>query len=690
MNRRAVRATFPAAILRGMLALVLAATAAGAAADPAPSALAPMRGEYWYVVRNQGVHVGWMRLATDVVDGAVRMDDEVLVDARGERARYRHRMRSRLDAALTPAWFALDVERAEKPWAIEGDVRDGVLAPHRLEGVGAEHGPIRVSVDFATEFSAMRLAVLSAHAGGRPVAVLGAWEKPAVQQGRLQYAGTDAVEIGGATVPASRLVLSNPQTADRVYWVDGGGRLVAMRVFGRIEITLADERTARAIPASAPRERPRTVPAAAAPVQEAAVPVFPGASGWGTRTPAGRGGRIIEVTTLADDGPGSLRAALAAQGPRIVVFRVGGTIVLRSPIEIRNPYLTVAGQTAPGDGILLRDFGLVVTAHDVLLQYLRIRPGDAGAVNPEDNDALQLNGASNVVIDHVSMGWTEDEVLQTWEGAHDITLSWCLFSEALDKSRHPKGRHGAGVLIGDRSDRISLHHSLLVNLDFRNPLVKDAGAVDLVENVIYNWGRTGAEAVDEIGMQAQLNVIGNRWLAGPSSVAPPFVAGRGDRPGSLPARIHARDNAAPASRLRGDDDYAVFAGDWNGSPLPADMRAETPFPGRRTLRLRGGDIVEAVLAGAGATRPHRDPIDRRAVDAVRTGRGRMIDSPAQAGGYPVLQGGAGAPDADHDGMPDDWEAKVGLDPRSPADAHADRNGDGWTNIEEYLHALTRQ
>ena len=230
---------------------------------------------------------------------------------------------------------------------------------------------------------------------------------------------------------------------------------------------------------------------------ESGLPVFPGAEGYGTRTRAGRGGKVVAVTSLADSGPGTLRDALEDRGPRTIVFRVGGVIELKSHLFIRHPFVTVAGQTAPGDGIVLKDFGLVISTNDVLVQSLRVRPGNRGDVRPDHNDAIAIlgrngdaTGARNVVLDHLSVSWGEDELVSTWFAPADITVSWSIMSEALNRSRHDKGTHSAGLLVGDRSNRVSVHHNLLAHNDFRNPLVISGGTHDVVNNVVYDWGRS--------------------------------------------------------------------------------------------------------------------------------------------------------------------------------------------------------
>ena len=253
--------------------------------------------------------------------------------------------------------------------------------------------------------------------------------------------------------------------------------------------------------------------------------VFPGAEGFGTRTRAGRGGNVLIVDSLADAGRGTLREALSQDGPRTIVFHVGGVIQLKSHLFIDRPFVTIAGQTAPGDGIVLKDFGIVITTNDVLLQHVRVRPGNQGAVRVDHNDAIAIlgptgapGGAYNVVIDHVSASWGEDEVISTWFSPHDITISWSIVSEALSRSRHPKETHSAAVLIGDGTTRTSLHHNLMAHNDIRNPLIASGGMHDVVNNVVYNWGALSTEIVENA--PTEVNVIGNYYRAGRSSVSP--------------------------------------------------------------------------------------------------------------------------------------------------------------------------
>ena len=420
------------------------------------------------------------------------------------------------------------------------------------------------------------------------------------------------------------------------------------------------------------------------------LPVFPGAEGFGTRTPAGRGGRVIEVTSLADAGPGSLRQALADPGPRIVVFRVGGTIALESELVIAHPFVTVAGQTAPGGGISIKNAGIAVMTHDVLLQHLRIRPGNQGPVDADVNDAIailgrhgEIDGAYNVVVDHVSASWSEDECVSTWYGAHDVTISWSIISEALNRSRHRKRTHSAGLLIGDSSYHVSVHHNLLAHNDFRNPLVSDGGTHDVVNNVIYNWGVLPAEIADRDG-NSFLNFIGNYFLPGPSTQAGPYeILFDGGNP-----RIFVAGNRGPHRPDDEADEWAlVGCGYGEEGVAPTTFRSATKYETHPITTVSADEAFDQVLDRAGATLPERDAIDRRVVAEVRNRSGSIIDSPEDVGGHPRLDRGDPPLDSDHDGMPDAWEAEHGLDPNDASDGSGDLDGDGYTNVEEYLHGL---
>ncbi len=420
------------------------------------------------------------------------------------------------------------------------------------------------------------------------------------------------------------------------------------------------------------------------------LPVFPGAEGFGTRTIAGRGGKVIEVTSLADDGPGTLRAAVNDPSARIIVFRIGGTIELKSELQINHPFVTIAGQTAPGGGICIKDAGITIITHDVLIQHIRVRPGNKGPVDADINDAVSIlgphgdsEGAYNVVLDHISASWGEDETVSTWYGAHDITISWSIISEALNRSRHRKKTHSAGLLIGDNSYNVSVHHNLLAHNDFRNPLIIEGGTHDIVNNVIYNWGILPAEIVD-YGSNTFLNFVGNYFVAGPSTNPGPYeiLFPEGD------PKIYVQDNIGPHRSDPNMDEWAIVGFKWGEEGVaPVKHRSSTRFETPQISTHSAAEAMEIVLAEAGATAPQRDAVDRRIVNDVKNRTGKIIDSPDQVGGYPDLSDGTPPVDSDHDGMPDEWERQMNLNPNDASDGNGDLDADGYTNIEEYIHSL---
>ena len=237
-----------------------------------------------------------------------------------------------------------------------------------------------------------------------------------------------------------------------------------------------------------------------------AVPAFPGAEGFGANAVGGRGGRVIEVTNLNDSGSGSLRAALETSGPRIVVFRVAGNIVLTSAIDIRDPYVTIAGQTAPGDGITLRNVPsnlkspLIVRTHDVVVRYIRSRPGKPGpGTGGSDNlGAIKIfndqpNQSYNVIVDHCSLSWGTDEMLSTFYKTYDVSLQWNIVSEGLDCETDSFKCRSYGILVGESGGHsVSVHHNLVAHVVQRAPRMRIDGVVDVVNNVVYNWNQGAA------------------------------------------------------------------------------------------------------------------------------------------------------------------------------------------------------
>ena len=420
-----------------------------------------------------------------------------------------------------------------------------------------------------------------------------------------------------------------------------------------------------------------------------AASAFPGAEGHGARTPGGRGGRVIEVTSLADSGAGSLRAALLAAGPRIVVFRVSGTITLKDRIKVAAPFLTIAGQSAPGDGIQIRGAGLAIGASDVIVRGLRIRPGDAAeGPDPQIRDGLEI-WSPNVIVDHCSLSWAVDETGSTWfNTVADVTYQWNIFSEGLHASTHPRGAHSKGLLIGDGAKRVSLHHNLFAHQDERSPHMKGATDTEVINNVIYNWGgyathyATCHEDYDDRSSPVLSNVVGNFYKRGPSSntTRGPIFVNTSTCALVASSRIYLANNIGPGRIENKGDEYVL-------SNVPSSMRSATPVGTASAIKPETADAAtERVLSCAGAMAPKRDAVDARTVNEVRNGTGRIIDSQTQVGGWPAFANAAAPADADHDGMPDAWEQARGLDANDASDGKK-LAPSGVTWVEEYLNGL---
>ncbi|MCP3729496.1 pectate lyase [Sphingomonas sp. MG17] len=412
---------------------------------------------------------------------------------------------------------------------------------------------------------------------------------------------------------------------------------------------------------------------------------FPGAEGAGRYSEGGRGGRVIAVTNLDDAGPGSLRAALEADRPRTVIFNVSGTIALKTDIKVTNGRLTIAGQTAPGDGITIRDRSLDIAADDVVVRYIRAR---LGAASGTQQDALTVTKGRRIILDHVSASWSIDETLSAsahydkpGDGVWDLTVQWSIIANSLRKSNHDKGEHGFGSLVrAARGAKISWHHNLWANhLDrmprpgnYSMPSEDDQGAVfEFRSNVFYNWGKDRAGYNYDVSTHARYNFIDNAYFAGPDSKGN-FAFEEQNQLARAYWSGNSMNGAVPADQrtlVKGN----IPTGYWLADPLY--VGAVTPDPARRAYHR--------VLAGAGASKV-RDAVDLKIVEGVREGTGRIIDNEAQDGGWPALKSGAALADTDNDGMPDAWERARNLDP-SRADGAADRDRDGYSNLEEYLN-----
>ncbi len=412
------------------------------------------------------------------------------------------------------------------------------------------------------------------------------------------------------------------------------------------------------------------------------LPAFPGAEGFGSTTPGGRGGKVYLVTNLRDSGPGSFRAAVEAKGRRIVIFRVSGNIELRSYIKIRNPYLTIAGQTAPGGGICLRNFGCQIRANDVVMRYLRIRPGDTAG---REQDALSVYLTQNVIIDHCSTSWGTDETLSvSGAGTTNVTVQWCMITESLNQSVHKKGAHGYGSLIRTNGD-ITFHHNVYAHHKTRCPRPGTYGKVrrgpggeqmgillDFRNNLIYDWISPAGYSMAD---RATLNYVGNYLKRGPSTTD----RGRVFSIGSANTRMFVADNFLEGTGNGGRDGWGLISGAKPGN------KAARAYPTAPVRTDTAAVAYRRLLEGAGATLPARDTVDSRIVEEIRRGRGRVINSQKDVGGWPALRQTEPPADSDRDGMPDEWERRYRLNPRSAADNARDQDGDGYTNVEEYIN-----
>jgi hypothetical protein len=475
------------------------------------------------------------------------------------------------------------------------------------------------------------------------------------------------------------------------------------------------------------------LPGAAHPhdLPQASIPAFPGAWGGGMYSFGGRGGRVMVVTSLADSGPGSLREACEAAGPRIVVFNVAGIIRLESKIRIRAPYLTLAGNTAPGDGVCIAGDTVELETHDVILRHLRFRRGATDVT--DRNDSLGGNPVGNVMIDHVSASWGLDENMSMYrhmftppQGGKElklptvnITIQHSIFSECLNTYHHAFGSTIGGL-------NSTFHHNLWASNSGRNPSVGMYGDFTFANNVVFNWVHRTIDGGDH---RSLYNIVHNTFKPGPATPAGKPIAWRFLKPESERSKTvfdnfgkaHVHGNVAVGNER-------VTADNWAGGVQPdvqrddpalvlGRIKTDIPHPYARLPLQSATESYDLVLKHAGATLPRRDAVDARVIESVRTGHaagsvlpgtreklthrpytGEQIDKqidligkgiithPEQVGGYPVYQGEPHA-DADRDGLPDEWEKTHGLDPGNAADATADLNGDGYTNIEDFINGL---
>lgn len=457
---------------------------------------------------------------------------------------------------------------------------------------------------------------------------------------------------------------------------------------------------------------------------QAKIPAFPGAEGGGAFTSGGRGGKVFVVKTLADSGPGSFREACEQGGARTIVFNMAGIIHLKTPVIIRAPYITISGQTAPGDGVCIAGESVWINTHDVVVTYMRFRRG-ATEVTRRD-DGLGGNPVGNIMIDHVSASWGLDENMSIYrhvykkEGEKDaklatvnVTIQNSIFSEGLDTYNH-----AFGSTIGGHNSTF-MRNMWACNIA-RNPSIGMDEDFNLVNNVIFNWWNRSADGGDHT---SRLNFINNYYKPGPITPKDKPISyrilklesGRDKDNKQKYGKAYVTGNIV-------EDNETVTRDNWAGGvqieemgglgSYAAEVKMDKPFPMAPITIMPTIEARDFVLANAGATLPKRDPVDERIVRQVKTGKIEykdvtdaivktpwikrrlpedsykmgIITDPKQVGGYPDYKGKPYT-DSDSDGMPDDWERSHGLNPKDAADAVKDADGDGYTNIEAFIFKI---
>ncbi|WP_207493476.1 pectate lyase [Aridibaculum aurantiacum] len=448
------------------------------------------------------------------------------------------------------------------------------------------------------------------------------------------------------------------------------------------------------------------------PVNETAY-AFPGAEGFGRNTTGGRGGSVIEVTSLADNGPGTLRAAITASGPRIVVFKVAGRIKLESPLTIRNGDLTIAGQTAPGEGITITNYTVNISADNIIIRYLRFRLGDENRV---EDDALTGRNRQNIIVDHCSLSWGVDEIGSFYD-IKNLTIQWSIFSESLYRSVHSKGDHGYGGIWGGQG--ATFHHNLLAHHSNRNPRINGSRysnqpaleIVDFRNNVIFNWGFNSIYG----GEGGNTNIVNNYYRPGPATSSGAvqyrilqytgYYVDRNVRPDTLyGGKFYVDGNHVHGNANVSADNWTLGVQRDNTATAAqvAAARMNSPFTFAPVSTQPAVEAYDSVLAKVGANKPVRDAIDARIINEVRTGtvtyggaydsrvggrKSGIIDSQVTVGGFLNHASATPPVDTDKDGMPDAWEISKGLNPNDASDARRYNLSTGYTNVEVYINSL---
>ncbi|HEX8547197.1 MAG TPA: T9SS type A sorting domain-containing protein, partial [Cytophagaceae bacterium] len=457
----------------------------------------------------------------------------------------------------------------------------------------------------------------------------------------------------------------------------------------------------------------------------AQLPAFPEAQGGGARSLGGRGGRIIEVINLDDSGPGSLRAAVEATGPRTIIFKISGTIKLNAQLKISKPYITIAGQSAPGGGILIsgeniKSSPVGIATHDVVMRYLKIRKGINPSPFEQDATSIGEGESYNIILDHCSFSWANDETLSIWADSgenHNMTFSYNIISEGLNHDNHSTGLIVGSNKICEQIDKITVHHNLFMHNRNRNPYMKVKDQ-EVINNIIYNYSWLGTQIAGGV----KVDIIGNIYKAGPDNTTRSEIVCRiettgeyvncNEGPTGSPS-IFIKGNIGPHQSDPSSDQWNTLmekTGEgngwgWPGNPpkltrlnlefsRPAAMVNYSDFP----VKISEVSVLEnLLLAEAGASHridelgnwiPNRDAVDSRLITEYRDGKGKIIKDEKEVGGFPLIASGRAYLDKDKDGMSDVWEEKYCFNPTDPDDGNEDADGDGFTNVEEFLNGTT--
>lgn len=435
---------------------------------------------------------------------------------------------------------------------------------------------------------------------------------------------------------------------------------------------------------------------------------FPGAEGFGRYTGGGRGGKVYFITKLADDGSeGTLRHALNQKGPRYIIFKTGGTIYLESPLKIHEGNVTIAGQTAPGDGITVANYETFVAADNVMIRYMRFRMGD---LKNYEGDALGARFIKNLIVDHCSMSWSTDETVSIYAN-ENTTLQWCIIAESLRNSVHQKGPHGYGGIAGGRF--ASFHHTIYAHHDSRNPRLGEyAGSkfaltdlTDFRNNIIYNWGHNSMYG----GEGMNVNIINNYYKPGPATMTRKKIVAidKNEKPEAevynIWGKYYISGNVMEGSPEVSRDNWTegVFGQMKSYSLTDKEknmIKINTPHSVSNNVKTHSAEqAYDLVLKTAGAS-VVRDMIDLEIVKDIKNGsfthhgskgsKNGIIDSQEDAGGFPDLETGQSLPDLDMDGMPDEWEIKNNLDPKK-YNANGRDLDKNYDNIEMYLNEIVQ-